>query len=363
MDLSPSVSPSPRRGGPVKWVEEARPASPLTLEEADERERLKKEQEERDKEAIARSMDDLEEVDEIQIREDREADSQSLGSLPSVKGEEEVAAIIGDSIEGLEEVHDIHLKEDDDDCAASIGSLPSVGEEEPAGKSRQPSPSVSPPGSPRRTKSKSVRGSTPPWEGPRSSRTPPPGEDQGRHQQMQRRNSREETRQEGGNFRTKRRCLVCKSRDHLAKECPDLVCYKCNEGGHFAKECPNPARPRPRPPPPPVERHYAASAANPDRNAASNVICYNCKETGHHIKACPTLHCKKCGGKGHFAKECGFGGGPSSSYVPPPPPMRRLSQWEDDPGFSGGSSSSTWIPSRPKPLGQPPHRRRRGDVG
>lgn len=35
----------------------------------------------------------------------------------------------------------------------------------------------------------------------------------------------------------KKSCFVCKSLEHMAKQCPDLKCFKCNQFGHFAREC------------------------------------------------------------------------------------------------------------------------------
>ncbi len=403
-----------------RFVEDDRPASPVTLEEDKEEQRRKeeerkarkeqreredrerKEQDERDRAAIAMSMDDLEEVDDIAIRED---DRASLGSLPSIEekaqgDDDDEEEHIGSLFDGLEEVDSIAIREDD---AASLGSLPSVeggfgrepappGEDDLGGGDRPSSrgsrhfESVD-----RRSNSRSrewvSRDRDSQWSRERSRsreqrRSWSRDRDYHHHQQHQRdvRQQRPPRRHpppppEDFEPRQKQQpkpkpCYVCKSFDHKAKECPDLVCYKCQEGGHFAKECEN--EPVPQKKPMQRQRHYeeerhdgykppgrevhdnddygqfqgssssfqhqsrisppAAQQGKPVKSESVKALltCYNCKNVGHHIKDCPSLYCKKCGGKGHFAKECHQGAAPA---IPPAPVIGSI---------IGGGGGGSW---------------------
>ncbi len=417
----------------------------------EERER----QEERDRAAIAQSMEDLEEVDEIAIREDK-VERASLGSLPSVEEEKEEEKKRKEESEAAGD----HKKDAPADVKegeldrVSIDSLPSVDDnildrQTTRRDSHQRSPEEFRPrsrgrrysGQRDRSRSRLEGRSYSPisndnyWEGGdrkgKMSATPPRGEDDewDRRQQRgrriapprqhsywdgdwrrsrgarspdyswdrERRNSQDRrswSRDRGGcgddrrtpspsvrsslNYERrveidpelrprlerqappKRRppqpCLICKSTEHRAKECPDLVCYKCNEKGHFAKECVNPPAPRPPRQGPSKQEDSNYTLEDDDtlarRNSKDNKPppkCFNCNEVGHHIKECPTLYCKKCGRQGHFAKECTVPSGPGQAMqVPPPPAIGMISQ---KPWATGEGPLQKKPPTRPKPVG------------
>lgn len=94
-------------------------------------------------------------------------------------------------------------------------------------------------------------------------------------------------------------CLLCRSRGHSLKNCPNKndntvdkkLCYNCGESGHSLDKCPQPLQ----------------------EGGTKFATCFVCKESGHLSKNCPqNTHgiypkggcCKICGGVTHLAKDC-----------------------------------------------------------
>ncbi|EPS64225.1 hypothetical protein M569_10557 [Genlisea aurea] len=94
-------------------------------------------------------------------------------------------------------------------------------------------------------------------------------------------------------------CFICKSLDHIAKNCPkkaewerNKICLSCRRRGHSLKNCPN----------------TTAETAEKKKK-----LCYNCGETGHSLSACPLprqdggttyASCFVCNQTGHLSKDC-----------------------------------------------------------
>ncbi|GMN44605.1 hypothetical protein TIFTF001_013795 [Ficus carica] len=113
-------------------------------------------------------------------------------------------------------------------------------------------------------------------------------------------------------------CLLCRSRGHSLKNCfnkndktvDKKLCYNCGESGHSLDKCPQPLQ----------------------EGGTKFATCFICKESGHLSKNCPqNTHgiypkggcCKICGGVTHLAKDCpnkgnrdsAAAGKPTHSYI------------------------------------------------
>ncbi|KAG0493120.1 hypothetical protein HPP92_006518 [Vanilla planifolia] len=91
-------------------------------------------------------------------------------------------------------------------------------------------------------------------------------------------------------------CFICKSKDHIAKFCPEKVnwernkiCLLCRHHGHSLKNCPL------------------------KKEIAEQKICYNCGEANHSLSRCPLpiqdggakfANCFVCNELGHLSKDC-----------------------------------------------------------
>ncbi|XP_020592377.1 uncharacterized protein C683.02c [Phalaenopsis equestris] len=91
-------------------------------------------------------------------------------------------------------------------------------------------------------------------------------------------------------------CFICKSRDHIAKLCPEKanweknkVCLFCRHRGHSLKNCPEKEET--------IEPNF----------------CYNCGEVGHSLSKCSQplqdggtkfANCFVCNERGHLSKYC-----------------------------------------------------------
>ncbi|KAK6936867.1 Zinc finger, CCHC-type [Dillenia turbinata] len=92
-------------------------------------------------------------------------------------------------------------------------------------------------------------------------------------------------------------CYICKSKDHIAKVCPEKVhwdknkiCLLCRQRGHALKNCPK-----------------------KNDVTADKQLCYNCGETAHSLSNCPQplqdggtkfASCFICKEHGHLSKNC-----------------------------------------------------------
>ncbi|KAJ1391048.1 Zinc finger, CCHC-type [Sesbania bispinosa] len=92
-------------------------------------------------------------------------------------------------------------------------------------------------------------------------------------------------------------CFICKSKEHIAKLCPqkaewekNKICLRCRRRGHRAQNCP--------------EVHVGSKDVK---------YCYNCGETGHSLSNCPQplqeggtkfAECFVCKQRGHLSKNC-----------------------------------------------------------
>nr|CAD1844853.1 unnamed protein product [Ananas comosus var. bracteatus] len=91
-------------------------------------------------------------------------------------------------------------------------------------------------------------------------------------------------------------CFICKSKDHIAKLCPEKaqwennkICLLCRQRGHSLKNCPEKS------------------------DTAGKKYCYNCGEVGHSLSKCPKpaedggtkfASCFICKERGHLSKNC-----------------------------------------------------------
>lgn len=92
-------------------------------------------------------------------------------------------------------------------------------------------------------------------------------------------------------------CFICKSSDHLAKNCPEKaqweknkICLFCRARGHSLKNCPR-----------------------KNDESETQKFCYNCGGTGHSLARCPQplqdggtkfASCFICNERGHLSKNC-----------------------------------------------------------
>ncbi|PKA55020.1 Cold shock protein 1 [Apostasia shenzhenica] len=91
-------------------------------------------------------------------------------------------------------------------------------------------------------------------------------------------------------------CFICKSKDHIAKLCPEKanweknkICLLCRQHGHSLKNCPD------------------------KKETTEQKFCYNCGEGGHSLSKCPQpiqdggakyACCFICNDRGHLSKNC-----------------------------------------------------------
>ncbi|KAI0528714.1 hypothetical protein KFK09_001256 [Dendrobium nobile] len=82
-------------------------------------------------------------------------------------------------------------------------------------------------------------------------------------------------------------CFICKSKDHIAKLCPEKasweknkICLLCRHRGHSLKNCPEMGE------------------------TTEQKFCYNCGEVGHSLSKCPQPIQDVCGEVTHLAKHC-----------------------------------------------------------
>ncbi|PKU73742.1 uncharacterized protein C683.02c [Dendrobium catenatum] len=91
-------------------------------------------------------------------------------------------------------------------------------------------------------------------------------------------------------------CFICKSKDHIAKLCPEKasweknkICLLCRHRGHSLKNCPE------------------------KDETTEQKFCYNCGEVGHSLSKCPQpiqdggtkfASCFVCNERGHLSKYC-----------------------------------------------------------
>ncbi len=350
------------RSSSLSSNESAPPASPLPLAEYIEQEKARQRQEDEDKlheKAIAASMEELEEVDEIKLPEPQqqdllvEADRVSLSSLPSV---EECDS------EDKEHKNDPRSMEDDfssvgssDDGAFNLSpisndNLDLTDENHQSNTTKK-----------RRQNYEEMPGSS------------------GAGNQDKVPNIILDQRSQGPPFRdpkASKNCLICNSCYHIAKNCPDLMCYRCQLPGHFAKECRNPPAPKPKPPgsssaattergpqftpsSDPVGlsasyeksfsdhsvRRYSSAEITPSTSRIHHYYenplvvpcCRNCKQTGHHTQNCPAMYVTRrrgeCGEKRYSPGNC-----PSPAPSIPQPP--KISSFESSFSFTCSSMIS-----------------------
>ncbi|KAJ4811842.1 Actin-depolymerizing factor [Rhynchospora pubera] len=118
-------------------------------------------------------------------------------------------------------------------------------------------------------------------------------------------------------------CFICKSKEHIAKLCPEKaqwernkICLFCRKWGHSVKNCSEKSENS--------EKkfcyncgengHTLSKCSKPLENGGTKFAsCFICNETGHLSKDCPKNEhgiypkggcCKVCGGVTHLAKHC-----------------------------------------------------------
>ncbi|KAF8380264.1 hypothetical protein HHK36_027748 [Tetracentron sinense] len=119
-------------------------------------------------------------------------------------------------------------------------------------------------------------------------------------------------------------CFICKSKDHIAKLCPqkaqwekNKICLLCRHRGHSLKNCPNKGEET-------MEKkfcyncgdtgHSLSNCTQPLQDGGTKFAnCFICNQRGHLSKNCPkNTHgiypkggsCKICGGVTHLARDC-----------------------------------------------------------